>query len=53
MIKNIKVHNILDMIEISKSMEFNKCTHKKNYKKNYLNISYDFSKFNRSRKIKV
>jgi hypothetical protein len=27
MIKNIKIHNILDIIEISKSMEPNKCIH--------------------------
>ncbi len=27
MIRNIKKHNILDIIEISKSMEPNKCTH--------------------------
>jgi len=26
MIRNIKIHNILDVIGISKSMEFNKCT---------------------------
>jgi hypothetical protein len=24
-IRNIKIHNILDIIEISKNMEFNKC----------------------------
>jgi len=28
MIKNIKIHNILDIIEISKSMEPNKCIKK-------------------------
>ncbi len=27
MIKNVKIHNILDIIGISKSMEFNKCIH--------------------------
>jgi hypothetical protein len=27
MIKNIKIHNIIDIIEISKSMEQNKCTY--------------------------
>ncbi len=27
MIRNIKIHNILDIIEISKFMEPNKCTH--------------------------
>jgi len=53
MIRNIKIHNILDIIEISKSMEPNKCTHLKNYQNMYLNVSYDFSKFNGSKKIKV
>jgi len=33
MIKNIKIHNILDMIEISKSIERNKCTHETNLQK--------------------
>ncbi len=27
MIRNIKMHNILDIIEVSQSMEPNKCTH--------------------------
>jgi hypothetical protein len=27
MIRNIKIHNILDIIEISKSMKLNKCIH--------------------------
>ncbi len=27
MIKNIKIHNILDIIGFSKSMELNKCIH--------------------------
>jgi hypothetical protein len=27
MIRNIKTHNVFDIIEISKSMEPNKCTH--------------------------
>ncbi len=34
MIRNKKIHNILDMIEISKSMEPNKCTHEKKSQKN-------------------
>jgi len=45
MVKNIKIHNNLDIIEISKSIELNKCTHKKNSEKIYLNVSYDFLKF--------
>jgi hypothetical protein len=52
MIRNIKIHNILDIIEISKSMEFNKCI-KKIYENVHLNVSYDFSKFDGSKKIKV
>jgi hypothetical protein len=27
MIRNIKIHNVLDIIDISKSMELNKCSH--------------------------
>jgi hypothetical protein len=42
MIRNIRIKNIIYIIEISKYMEMNKCTHKKNYEKNYLNVSYDF-----------
>jgi hypothetical protein len=54
MIRNIKIHNIFYIIEISKSMETNKCIHKKNiYENVYLNVSYDFSKFDGSNKIKV
>jgi hypothetical protein len=33
MIKNIKIQNILDIIEISKSMEPKKCNHKRKYEK--------------------
>jgi hypothetical protein len=45
-IKNIKIQNIFDIIEISKSMEPNKCI---NFFKNVnLSVSYDFSKFNGS-----
>jgi hypothetical protein len=51
---NIKIHNIFYIIEISKSIEPNKCTHKKTFVINiYLNVSYDFSKFDGSKKIKV
>jgi hypothetical protein len=53
MIRNIKIHNIFDIIEISKSMEPNKCTIKKNYENIYLSVSYDFSKFDGFKKIKV
>jgi hypothetical protein len=54
MIKNIEIHNFFYIIEISKSMKFNKCTHLKiNYENIYLNASYEFSKFNGSRKIGV
>jgi hypothetical protein len=51
MIKNIKLHNIFNVIEISKSIEPNTCTHsKKNYENIYLNVSYNFSKFDWSKK---
>jgi hypothetical protein len=53
MIRNIKIHNIFNMIEISKSMEPNKCIHKKNYENIYLSVSYDFSNFDGSKKINV
>jgi hypothetical protein len=54
-VRNIKTHNILDIIEISKSMELNKCIHLKYiYENIYLNVSiYEFSKFDGSKKIKV
>ncbi len=50
MIKNIKIHNIFDIIEISKYMEPNKCTRIKIYENIYLNVSYDFPKFDGSKK---
>jgi hypothetical protein len=52
MIKNIKIHNIINIFEISKSMEPNKCI-QKNYQNVHLNVSYDFSKFDGFRKIKA
>jgi len=53
MIKNIKIHNIFYIIEISKSMEPNKCIQKNKMKNVHLSVSYDFSKFDESKKIKV
>jgi hypothetical protein len=53
MIRNIKIHNIFDIIEILKSMEPNKCIYFLNYENVQLNVSYDFSNFDGSRKIKV
>jgi hypothetical protein len=53
MIRNIKIHNILDIIEISKFMKPNKCTPNFFYEYVHLSVSYDFSKFNGSTKIKV
>jgi len=50
MIRKIKIHNILDIIEISKSMELNKCINIKNYENVCLNVSCNFSKFNGSKK---
>jgi hypothetical protein len=52
MIRNIKIHNILDIIEISKSIEPNKFI-QKNYENVHLSVSYDFSKFDGFKKIKV
>jgi hypothetical protein len=49
MIKNIKIQNILDIIEVSKSIQLFKCTHQKNSNENpYLSISYIFLKIDRS-----
>jgi hypothetical protein len=33
---NIKVHNIIDIIEISKNMELNKCIHQKMFIKLFI-----------------
>jgi hypothetical protein len=53
MIRNIKIYNILDIIEISKSMNPNKCMQMFLYENVHLNVSYDFSKFDEFKKIKV
>ncbi len=45
MIKNIKIHNILNIIEISKLMELINVRVLKIYENIYLSVSYDFSKF--------
>jgi hypothetical protein len=45
MIRNIKIHNILDVIGFSKFMEPNKCIQKNIYENVHLSVSYDFSKF--------
>jgi hypothetical protein len=51
--KTIKIHNIIDIIENLKSMEHSKCN-KFFFNENvYLSVSYDFSKFEESKKIKV
>jgi hypothetical protein len=52
MIKNIKIHNIFDIIEISKIWNLIN-VFKIFYENVHLNVSYDFSKFNESKKIKV
>jgi hypothetical protein len=49
MIGNIKIHNIFDIIEIPKSKKWI-CYKNENI---YLCVSYDFSKFDESKKIKV
>jgi hypothetical protein len=51
MIRNIKIHNILNIIEVSKSMEPNKFTQKIIYENVHVYVSYDFSKFDGSRKV--
>jgi len=53
MIRNTKIHNIFGSIEISKFMELNKCTQIFFNENVHLTVSYDFSKFNGSKKIKV
>jgi hypothetical protein len=53
MIRNIKIHNIFYIIKISKNMEPNKCIILKIMKMFCLNVSYDFSKLNGSKKIKM
>jgi len=52
MIKNIKIQNIFNIIEISKFMQPNKYLFL-NYKNVFKSVSYGFSKFNGSREIKV
>jgi len=44
MIKNIKIHNIIDINEISKSMEPNIYIYILNYENVHLNIFYEFFK---------
>ncbi len=53
MIRNIEIHNVLDIIQNSKFMEPNKCIHKKHYENICLSVSYDFKKSDGSKKIKV
>jgi hypothetical protein len=53
MIRNIEIHNVLDIIQNSEFMEPNKCIHQKNYENISLNVSYDLKNSNGSKKIKV
>ncbi len=53
MIRNIKIHNIHDIINNLEFMEPKKYIHFLKNKDVHLNVSYDFSKFNASKKIKV
>jgi hypothetical protein len=53
MIKNIKIKKIHDIIDISKYMEPNKCIQICFYEDVHLSVSYDFSKFDELKKIKV
>ncbi len=52
MITKIKIHSTFDIIEISEYMDPNKCI-QKIYENVHLNVSYDFSKFDGCKKIKV
>jgi hypothetical protein len=52
MIRNIKIHNTLNIIEISYLWNVIN-VFKKNYENVHLSVSYDFSKFDGSKKIKV
>jgi hypothetical protein len=51
-IKNIKIQNILKIIETSKSMKPNKCIQFFMHENVHLIVFYDFSKFDMSKKIK-
>ncbi len=53
MIRNIKIHNIRDIIENSNLWNLTNVLIKNNYEHIHLNISYDSSKFNGFRKIRV
>jgi len=53
MIRKIKIHNIIDIIGNSNFMKPINVLIKKNYENIYLNVSYDLSKFDGSRKMKV
>jgi hypothetical protein len=52
MIRNIKIHNIFYIIEISKFIKLDKYV-QKIYENIHLSVFYDFSKFNGFKKIKV
>jgi len=51
MIRNIKIHNIFDIIEIQNLCNLNVFI--KKFRNIYVSGSYDFSKFDGSKKIKV
>jgi hypothetical protein len=53
MIRNTKMHNIFNIVEIWTRMECNKYIHIKNYENIYLSFSFDFSKSDESKKIKM
>ncbi len=53
MIKNIKIQNIIDIIGFLKSMKRNKCIQIFFNENVHLSVSYDFSKFDGSKKMKV
>ncbi len=51
--KNIKIYNFFILLKFQNLWNLINVLIKKIMKKNYLNVSYDFSKFDGSKKIKV
>jgi hypothetical protein len=53
MIRNIKIHNILDLLEFQNVWNLINIFITKNYENFHFSVSYDFSKFNGFKKIRV
>ncbi len=52
-IRNKKIKNTFDIIEISKYIKPNKCIQKQIYENFHLSVSFDFSNLDGFRKIKM